>query len=170
MLARTRPLHRPLFAACALLCLSAGALYAQGDRQGDQAATQSRSKETKVHRLAIQVDQADPATMSLALNNAKNALAYYRDKGESVAVEIVAYGPGLTMLRADTSPVKARIAQLAGAQATSRIVYSACNNTLKGMEKREGHPISIIPQARIVPSGAVRIMQLEEQGWSYVRP
>jgi uncharacterized protein len=76
------------------------------------------------------------------------------------------------MLRADTSPVKDRIAQIASGDATfpSKIVFSACNNTKQAMEKREGHPITIIPQARIVPAGVVRIMELEEQGWSYVRP
>jgi intracellular sulfur oxidation DsrE/DsrF family protein len=156
---------RPLLAAFALLLLAISAIYAQG-------APQTDGKDARTHRLAIQVDQNDPVTMNLALNNAKNVLDYYRDKGETAAVEIVAYGPGLNMLRADTSPVKERIAHMATAETTfaSKIVYSACNNTLKGMEKREGHPITIIPQARIVPSGVVRIMQLEEQGWSYVRP
>jgi intracellular sulfur oxidation DsrE/DsrF family protein len=156
---------RPLLAAFALLLLTISVIYAQG-------APQTGGKDARAHRLAIQVDQNDPATMNLALNNAKNVLDYYRDKGETADVEIVAYGPGLNMLRADTSPVKERIARMATAEATfsSKIVYSACNNTLKGMEKREGHPITIIPQARIVPSGVVRIMQLEEQGWSYVRP
>ncbi|HEX8826738.1 MAG TPA: hypothetical protein VF778_01360 [Xanthobacteraceae bacterium] len=156
---------RPLLAAFALLLLTISAVYAQG-----APSPQTDGKDARTHRLAIQVDQNDPAAMNLALNNAKNVLNYYRDKGERVDVEIVAYGGGLNMLRADTAPVKERIAHMASAEATSRIVYSACNNTLKGMEKREGHPITIIPQARIVPSGVVRIMQLEEQGWSYVRP
>lgn len=148
---------RSLIAVFALLLLAAPAAHAQG---------------AKPHRVVIQVDQNDPAVMNLALNNAQNIVEYYRDKHEDVAVEIVAYGPGLNMLRADTSPVKDRIAHIASGGATfpSKIVFSACNNTLKGMEKREGHAITIIPQAGIVPSGAVRIMQLEEQGWSYVRP
>jgi len=126
----------------------------------------------KPHRVVIQVDQNDPAVMNLALNNAQNVVDYYRDKNEDVSVEIVAYGPGLNMLRDDTSPVKDRIAHIASAEATfpSKIVFSACNNTKKAMEKHEGHPITIIPQAGIVPSGVVRIMQLEEQGWDYVRP
>ena len=38
------------------------------------------------------------------------------------------------------------------------------------MEKREGHAITIIPQAKIVPAGVVRLSELEEQGWSYIRP
>ncbi len=155
---------RALLVAVALLLLPTSAVFAQGAPQTAKGAW--------AHRVAIQVDQNDPAVMNLALNNAKNILDYYRDKGENADIEIVAYGPGLNMLRADTSPVKERIAHMASAEAKfpSKIVYSACNNTLKGMEKREGHPITLVPQAQIVPSGAVRLMQLEEQGWSYLRP
>jgi intracellular sulfur oxidation DsrE/DsrF family protein len=126
----------------------------------------------KPHRIAIQVDQNDPAVMNLALNNAENVMEYYRGKGEDVEIEIVAYGPGLNMLRADTSPVKARIAQIANADASfpAKIAFSACNNTLQSMEKREGHAITVIPQAKIVPAGIVRLTELEEHGWSYIRP
>ncbi len=124
----------------------------------------------KAHRIAIQVDQNDPAVMNLALNNATNVIEYYRDKGEDVDVDLVAYGPGLNMLRADTSPVKDRIKHLKNLAFPGKIQFSACNNTKQGMERKEGHAISILPEATIVPSGVVRLMQLQEQGWSYVRP
>ena len=55
----------------------------------------------KPHRIAIQVDQNDPQVMNLALNNATNVIEYYRGKNEEVEVDVVAYGPGLHMLRAD---------------------------------------------------------------------
>ena len=133
------------------------------------AATGARA-EGKTHRVVIQVDQNDPEVMNLALNNAKNVLELYRAKNEDVDVEIVAYGPGLHMLRDDTSPVKDRIKQLTEVSFPSKLAFSACDNTKKAMEKREGHPIAIIPQATIVPAGVVRIMELEEQGYSYVKP
>ena len=66
----------------------------------------------KLHRILIQVDQYDPAVINLALNNATNIIEYYRSKGKEVAVDVVTYGPGLHMLRADTSPVQDRIKQL----------------------------------------------------------
>ena len=144
-----------LFIACAVALVPA-----------DGASAES----VKPHRIVIQVDQNSPDVMNLALNNARNVLDYYRDKHEDVDVEVVAYGPGLHMLRDDTSPVKDRIKELAEVSFPSNIIFSACNNTKQGMEKREGHPITIIPQARIVPAGVVRIMELEEQGYSYVRP
>ena len=47
--------------------------------------------------------------MNLALNNTMNVYEHYKELGEEVAVEIVAYSQGLHMLREDTSPVKDRI-------------------------------------------------------------
>jgi uncharacterized protein len=134
------------------------------------APTGAQAEAAKPHRVVMQVDQNDAEVMNLTLNNAKNVLELYRAKGEDAVVEIVAYGPGLHMLRDDTSPVKDRIKQLAELSFPSTLTFSACNNTKQGMEKREGHPITIIPQATIVPAGVVRIMELEEQGYSYVKP
>ena len=125
---------------------------------------------TKAHRLVIQVDQNDPAVMNLALNNATNVIDYYRAKGEDVDVDVVTYGPGLHMLRADTSPVQDRIKNLKDHAFPSKIQFSACGNTKDGMEKKEGHPITVLSEAVIVPSGVVRLMELQEKGWSYVRP
>jgi uncharacterized protein len=122
------------------------------------------------HRIVIQVDQNDSEIMNLALNNARNVIDAYRAKNEDVNIEVVAYGLGLHMLRDDTSPVKDRIKELTEVSFPSNITFSACNNTKQGMEKREGHPITIIPQAHLIPVGVVRIMELEEQGYSYVRP
>jgi len=126
--------------------------------------------DSKSHRVAIQVDQNDPQVMNLALNNATNVIEYYRAKNEDVEVDIVTYGPGLHMLRADTSPVQDRIKRLKDLAFPGKIQFSACNNTKQGMEKAEGHAISVLSDATIVPSGVVRLMELQEQGWSYVRP
>ncbi len=135
-----------------------------------RAFVATASAEPKTHRIAIQVDQNDPQVMNLVLNNATNVIEYYRGKNEDVDIEIVAYGPGLHMLRADTSPVQDRIKRLKDLAFPGRIQFSACNNTKQGMEKAEGHAISVVPEATIVPSGVVRLMELQEQGWSYVRP
>jgi hypothetical protein len=122
----------------------------------------------KGHRIVLQVSANDPGTMNLALNNATNVYQAYKGRGEDAAVEIVAYGPGLHMLRDDTSPVKPRLAAMK--EALPGLTLSACQNTKRAMEKTEGKEITIVPQARIVPSGVVRIMELQEQGWSYARP
>lgn len=133
-------------------------------------ASASVAADSKPHRVAIQIDQNDPQVMNLALNNATNVIEYFRGKNEDVEVDVVAYGPGLHMLREDTSPVKDRIKRLKDLSFPGKIQFSACNNTKQGMEKAEGKAVSIISDATIVPSGVVRLMELQEQGWSYVRP
>ena len=74
------------------------------------------------------------------------------------------------MLREDTSPVKDRIKAMKASNIGGDIRFSACHNTQMAMEKREGHPITIIPEATVVPAGIVRLTQLQEKGWSYIRP
>ena len=147
-----------------LRCLASVALMSMA------LASTGLAADGKTHRIAIQVDQNDPQVMNLALNNATNVIEYYRARNEDVDVDIVTYGPGLHMLRADTSPVQDRIKRLKDTAFPGKIQFSACNNTKQGMEKTEGHAISILPDATIVPSGVVRLMELQEQGWSYVRP
>jgi intracellular sulfur oxidation DsrE/DsrF family protein len=122
----------------------------------------------KTHRLALHVDQNDANVMKLALDNARNAYDLYKERGEEVAIEIVAYGQGLHMLRDDTSPVKAEIRELR--KTMPQLVFGACNNTKTGMEKREGKPVPIIPEATIVPAGVVRLVELQEAGYAYVKP
>jgi uncharacterized protein len=126
--------------------------------------------DVKTHRLAIQVNQNDPQVMNLALNNVSNVIEYYRAKKEDVDIDIVAYGPGLHMLRADTSPVQDRLKRLKEMAFPGNVQFSACNNTKQNMEKAEGRAITIVPDATIVPSGVVQLMELQEKGWSYVRP
>ena len=133
-------------------------------------AVSALAADTKPHRVTIQIDQNDPQVMNLVLNNTTNIIENYRAKNEDVEIDVVAYGPGLHMLRSDTSPVQDRIKRLKDMVFPGKIQFSACNNTKQGMEKAEGHEIPILPDATLVPSGVVRLMELQEQGWSYVRP
>lgn len=123
---------------------------------------------SKAHRLILQVNTNDAAAMNLALNNATNVTEYYKELGEKVKIEVITFGPGLHMLRDDTSPVKARLDELA--LSTPEISFKACGNTQEKMQKAENKDIPIVPQAELVKSGVVRVMELQEKGWSYVKP
>jgi uncharacterized protein len=139
--------------------------------QGNELASATTAQgvaDKKVHRLVLQVNTNDPATMTLALNNATNVQQYYKDVGEKVEIEVVTFGPGLNMLRDDTSPVKDRIKAIA--DKTSSISFKACGNTQDNMRKAEHKEIPLISQATLVKSGVVRVVELQEEGWTYVRP
>ena len=122
----------------------------------------------KTHRLILQVNTNDPAAMNLALNNATNVTQHYKELGEKVKIEVITFGPGLHMLRDDTSPVKARIEQMA--LSTPEVSFKACGNTQEKMHQAEHKDIPIVSQAQVVKSGVVRVMELQEKGWSYVKP
>jgi uncharacterized protein len=132
------------------------------------AVVLKKAPEPPVHKLAIQVDENSPQIMNLALNNARNVLDYYSSKGEKVAIEVVTFGPGLHMLRDDTSPVKQRISAMA--LETPGITFIACANTQANMSKQEGTQIGLISEAKLMPSGVVRLMELQGSGYAYVRP
>lgn len=153
----TRITRRGMFAAGCLVSLFAG-----------EAIARTADDWPRTHHLIIQVTADDPTAMRLALDNAVNVDRHYSEIGEDVDIEIIAYGAGLHMLRDDTSPVKARIKSVGDSLRSVRFV--ACGNTLQTMERKEGHPVTLVPRTEVVQTGVAYIMDLQEKGWSYVRP
>jgi uncharacterized protein len=131
-------------------------------------ANLTRPAEDATHKVAIQVNQNEKGVMDLALNNAKNIIDFYAAKGETVAVEIVTYGPGLHMLRSDTSPVKDRIAVMS--LQNPNLIFAACGNTQANQSKAENKSVELLSEAKVTPSGVVRLMELQKQGYAYIRP
>src|SRR5258706_4896661 len=82
-------------------------------KRSPRVAMARSAPDPKAHRLILQVNTNDPAAMNLALNNATNVTQHFKERGEKVKIEVVTFGPGLHMLRDDTSPVKARIKEMA---------------------------------------------------------
>jgi intracellular sulfur oxidation DsrE/DsrF family protein len=138
--------------------------------QGKQASPGKPSKAaaTIEHKVAIQVNQNDKAVMELALNNAKNIAEYFKAKNQDVKIELVAYGPGLHMLRSDTSPVKERISVMS--LENPNMTFAACGNTQANQAKAENKPVTLLSEAKVTPSGVVRLMELQKQGYAYIRP
>lgn len=112
------------------------------------------------NRVVIQVSDNDSGKWHLALNNAQNLQAAL-GKG-NVDIEVVAYGPGIAMLKAD-SLVGNRIED-AGKDGV-RVV--ACENTMKNQKLVKDDMLRGIAYA---PAGVVQIMERQKQGWSYIRP
>ena len=165
---RFDPISAAIAAGLALLLLAQPAAAQTTTATAPPAAKAEQKGGEKTHRLVLQVITNDAAVMNLALNNAANVDQYYSDKGEPVEIEIVTFGPGLHMLRDDTSPVKDRVKSMA--ESRPSVTFKACGNTQENMGKAENKKIPIVSQATVVKSGVVRVMELQEQGWSYVRP
>ena len=111
-------------------------------------------------RLVIQVSDNDPAKWNLALNNAKNV---QQDLGKNnVQIEIVAYGPGLAMLKADS-----KAADRLALAMDEGVGLLACENTMRNTHVERADMYSGISY---VDAGVVHIMKREREGWSYIRP
>ena len=120
----------------------------------------AQASTTPKNRVVMQVSDADPGKWNLALNNARNLQA---DLGAgNVAIEIVAYGPGIGMLKAD-SVVGARVGEALG----QGVKLEACENTMRGQKLTKADMMDGIGY---VPAGVVEIMQKQQQGWAYLRP
>ncbi len=121
-----------------------------------------------VHYVAIHVDQNDPKVMNMVLNNVQNIDKYYESVGDTVEIEVVAYGPGLMMYVEGKSPVADRISVLG--LKMDNLSFSACGNTHRKMSEKAGKQIVLMDEATVVPSGVVRLIELQENGYAYVRP
>src|SRR5436305_11281462 len=123
------------------------------------AAAQATPAATK-NRVVMQVSDNDPAKWNLALNNARNLQA---DLGAgNVEIEIVAYGPGINMLKGE-SVVGNRIDEALG----SGVKVMACENTMRGAKLSKD---DMLHGVGYVGAGVVEIMQRQQQGWAYLRP
>ena len=116
------------------------------------------------HKVVIQVSSKDALTQKIAVNNAVNVMKEY-GPGE-VVVEIVAYGPGLSMLTKKNKQSK----RIKGLALSDGLTFSACGNTMKKIKKKKGKMPKLTNGVKIVPAGVVRIMTLQEKGYSYIRP
>ena len=112
------------------------------------------------YKVVLQVSDGDPAKWNLALNNANNIM---HDLGKgNVSIEIVAYGPGIAMLKGD-SKVAARLAQALD----NSVGIEACENSMHAFKLQKSEMYAGIAY---VPSGVVHIMQRQREGWQYIRP
>ncbi|HET6183315.1 MAG TPA: hypothetical protein VFA03_06935 [Acetobacteraceae bacterium] len=120
------------------------------------------------HRLVIHIDSADREVMVEGLHNAANVIDLMKSRRETVAVEIVANGYGTAMFIEELSPVKDEVRRIHADYPS--VVMSACGVSLAHTEEAQKRKLTVMPEARVVPSGAVRIMELQERHWAYLKP
>ena len=114
-------------------------------------------------KIVLQISDPNPFKQTLVLNVASNIIKHYGT--DKVAVEIVAFGPGLRLLFEDNANAS-RISGLSD----NGIQFSACQNTVKGMTKKLGRAPIINGNATVVSAGVVRIIDLVNQGYKLVKP
>ena len=109
-------------------------------------------------KVVFQVSDGDLAKWNLALNNAKNV---QKDRKGAI-IEIVVYGPGIGMLKADSE-----VAERVGEAVDSGVKVVACGNTMKSQNLTKDDMNSKIGY---VQAGVVELMDRQMEGYSYIRP
>jgi len=115
---------------------------------------------TTMSHAVIQVSDGDPKKWNLALNNAQNMQAALGK--DNIQIEIVAYGPGLGMLKADS-----KVAPRINAALDASVQLSACGTTMRKMHVTKA---DLVGGVGVVPGGVIEIMKRQSEGWAYIRP
>ncbi|HTT09641.1 MAG TPA: DsrE family protein [Burkholderiaceae bacterium] len=118
------------------------------------------SAEPVRNKVVFQVSDDGPQKWNLVLNNARNLQEEIGS--DAVELEIVVYGPGIGMLKAD-SPVGARVAE--ALRNGVRVV--ACENTMRAQQIAYK---DMLPRIGYVPAGVVELMKKQQEGYAYIRP
>jgi len=115
------------------------------------------------HRIVLQLSDNDPKRQALVISVAYNLLKFYDP--DKVAIEVVAFGPGIDLLRTDNANRK-----LVESLIAQGVRFDVCLNTVDTVERETGKRPEIIPAATPVQVGVGQILLLTENGYTLVRP
>ena len=127
------------------------------------ATTSFAEDSDKPHKVVIQVSTGAALSQKVAINNAEDLQESYGS--ENIHIVVVAYGPGLTLLK-ENSPSASRIESLAA----QGVVFVAGAQGMKKLADSSGGEPALLESVEVVPLGVVRVLELQEQGYAYIRP
>lgn len=139
---------------CTLLFSGAAAFAAPAP-----AAPAPAAAPVHTHRIIFAITSGDKTDWEISMHNTGNLLKGFAP--DPVEIEIVAFGPGINVLTADSS-VRADLEALQ----KQGVHLAACHNSMKGNNLTLA---DMIPGTVEVPSGIVELVKKQEEGWSYVK-
>ena len=145
---------RASVAAALMLAAAAGARAQQATLQDKPFAE---------HKIVLQLSDNDARKQGLVISVASNLMKFYDP--DKVAVEIVAFGPGIDLLKPD-NPIRKQVESLVAQGARVDI----CLNTVDTLERETGKRPEFIQAATPVQVGVAQILFLTENGYTLVRP
>jgi intracellular sulfur oxidation DsrE/DsrF family protein len=115
------------------------------------------------HKIVLQLSDNDPRKQGLVISVANNLMKFYDP--DKIAVEVVAFGPGIELLKPD-NPNRKLVESLVAQGARVDI----CLNTVDTLERDTGKRPDFIAAATPVQVGVAQILLLTENGYTLVRP
>jgi uncharacterized protein len=159
--------RRRRFWAAMAVCLAAAWAFAFSLVPASPAAAAggdaSADKPFAEHHLVLQLSDDDAKKQALVISVAYNLLKFYGP--DKIAIEVVAFGPGIALLRADSPNRK-----LVDSLVAQGVRFDICMNTVETVERETGQRVPINPNAKRVEAGVAQILALTEKGYTLVRP
>jgi intracellular sulfur oxidation DsrE/DsrF family protein len=144
----------------ALATVALGGLFAPASSA--RAASDEGKTAGGPHRVAIHLNSEDEKVQKGALNSIKNL---YEEYGPGkVKAELITNGPGLKLFVKKDTKFAEELAQLKKAYG---VEYTACSNTMKSMKVAREDLLEAVDRAT---PAVVRLIELQEQGWAYIKP
>ena len=115
------------------------------------------------HKIVLQLSENDPKKQGLVISVANNLLKFYDP--DKVAIEVVAFGPGIDLLKPDNpnrKVVESLVAQ--------GVRVDICLNTVDTLEREAGKRPEFLSAATPVQVGVAQILFLTENGYTLVKP
>jgi uncharacterized protein len=160
------PTYRPPPACALVAALLLGLILAVAFALGAPARAQQAALQDKPfaeHKIVLQLSDNDLKRQALVISVASNLLKFYDP--DKVAIEVVAFGPGIDLLRTDNGNRK-----LVESLIAQGVRFDVCLNTVDTVERETGKRPEIIPGATPVQVGVGQILLLTENGYTLVRP
>jgi uncharacterized protein len=150
------------FAVCLMMGALAFALFPTNyaTAAGNDA---SANKPFAEHHLVLQLSDDDAKKQALVISVAYNLLKFYGP--DKIAIEVVTFGPGIALARADNPNRK-----LVDSLVAQGVHFDVCMNTVETIERESGHSVPLNPNAHPVEAGVAQILALTEKGYTLVRP
>lgn len=132
-----------------------------------QVPAQAAHGDRTTNRVLVHVTNNDPKRLLQALQDIEGLMHYYQDNGQRARVEVVANGPGLDLLRSDTSKFGEQIARLQ--RQYGDLKFAACQNTIDHVREEQGIKVPLLPGVIVIDSGMAEIMRRQTEGWTYLQ-
>ena len=132
-------------------------------RQVHATHTDTHFEEETEHHIVYQCNKIDPDYLEHIMFSVGEMVRKY---GDDIQVIVTTFGPGLhLLLKHPIRPVPPLIQQRVTSLQQYGVKFHACGNTMKTLDWSKSDMLDF---AEVVDIGANDLMQLQEQGYSYI--
>lgn len=121
---------------------------------------------TKKHRIVYHLSEAGPEKAKFVMTNAQNTITGLGGFQNFEALEIVVHGPAVKTFMSDT--IDPDLKEMVSKLVAQGVTLTMCGNTITKMNI---DPSKLVSGCNIAKQGGiVRLVELQEQGYAYLRP